>query len=55
MRLVCRIILNIKTENGYTFEHVYENPNPDSEILSIKYVPREGKENIRVDYEFCNL
>ena len=55
MRLVCRIILNIKTENGYTFEHVYENPNPDSEILSIKCVPREGKENIKIEYEFTDL
>ena len=45
----------IKTGSGYIFEHVYENPNPESEIISVKYIPREGKTDIKVDYEFPDL
>lgn len=47
--------LAIKQEEGYTFEHTYEDPHPEKEIASVMYQPRDGKENIRVDYEFIGI
>ena len=40
-------------ENGhYVFNHTYENPYPEKEIKEIKYCPREGKEQYKVDFKF---
>ncbi len=41
--------LPIKSGDGYAYETVYENPAPEKTIVSIKYVPVRGKEDICVE------
>lgn len=35
--------------DGYVYETVYENPMPDKQLVGIRYIPAEGKENAVVD------
>ena len=37
----------------YAYNHVYENPHPEKKIESISYIPAKGKEEYKVDFEFC--
>ena len=41
-----------KCGDGYVYNHTYENPYPEKEIKEIKYCPREGKEQYKVNFEF---
>ena len=40
------------SNDGYMYEHTYENPRPNSKIVKIEYIPCIGKENIKIDYKF---
>lgn len=41
--------LPIRHRDGWIYECVYENPNPEKKIAGIIYRPREGKEEIAVE------
>ncbi len=42
----------IEIVQGHLFEHKYENPHPEKRIEKIEYVPEQGKEEIKVKFEF---
>jgi hypothetical protein len=41
-----------KTENGYVYNHTYENPYPQKSVSTIRYIPNKGMEKYAVNYEF---
>lgn len=45
----------IKDGEQYLFEHLYEDPHPEKKIKAITYVPKEGKEDIAIDFSFPNI
>lgn len=45
----------IAVDNGFLFEHLYEDPHPEKVIASICYLPEKGKEDIQVIYTFPDL
>jgi len=38
----------VRYRDGFAYETVYENPNPDGTVVKIEYVPAAGKEDISV-------
>ncbi len=44
--------LPIEHEGGCTYRHAYENPHPEGKIEKIEYIPRAGKEEIKVSFDF---
>ena len=40
----------IKKGQSYVFEAVYDNPYPEKNLISVSYVPMDGKEDIDVDF-----
>jgi hypothetical protein len=41
--------LPVKKGSKYVFEAVYENPHPDKSLISVSYVPLDGKTDIGVE------
>lgn len=48
----CYSTMPIADEEGYLFEHTYENPHPELEIKEIRYIPLPDKADIRVEFTF---
>ena len=40
------------TDDGYAYEHTYENPHPGVDIKSIEYISCASKQDVEVDYTF---
>ena len=38
-----------KQGSSYVYEAVYEDPAPEKSIISIKYIPEEGKKDFKVE------